>query len=128
VDTTKQTIAWTAPATYGSGYNPTVSVWGDGTDLWISGRVLVEAHQVGKDAGSLVYSVGVLSGASPTSIAWSTNSSDTNISYATGCNPSVALAFDGYTPPSQVSVTETHATSCGTASSTQYSFGYLAGK
>jgi hypothetical protein len=128
VDTAKSTIAWTAPATYGSGYNPTVSVWGDGTDLWVSGRVLVEAHQVDNDASSLVYSVGVLGGSSPTSITWSTTSSDTNIVYDTGCYPSVALAYDGPFSPSQVSVTETHETSCGKADTTVYYYGHLVGK
>ena len=131
VDTATSTIAWTAPSQYGSGYNPTVSVYGDGTDLWISGRVLVEAHQVDNGTGSLVYSVGVLKGSSPKSITWSVTTSgtpDTNIYYATGCYPSVALAFDGYTPPSQVSVTETHETACGSASITDYWFGYLVGK
>lgn len=125
VDTATSTIVWTAPAMYGSGYNPTVSVYGDGTDLWIPGRVLVEAHQVDSSTGSLVYSAGVLNGSSPTSIAWSTT---TNVPYATGCYPSLALAFDGYTPPSQVSVTETHATVCGSASTTDFWFGYLIGK
>ena len=131
VDTATSTISWSKPASYGAGYNPTVSVWGDGTDLWIGERVLVEAHQVDNSTGSLVYSVGVLSGASPSSITWSTTSSgtpDTNIPYATGCYPSVALAFDGYVSPSQVSVTETHQTACGSASSTQYAFGDLIGK
>ncbi len=126
VDTTTSTIAWTAPMSYGSGFNPTVSVYGDGTDLWIRGRVLVEAHQVDDVTGSLEYSVGVLKGSSPTSITWSTTA---NIPYANGCYPSVALAFDGYTPSaSQVSVTETHETACGMASLTEYSFGYLIGK
>ena len=126
VDTTTSTIAWTAPISYGSGFNPTVSVYGDGTDLWIRGRVLVEAHQVDDVTGSLEYSVGVLKGSSPTSITWSTTA---NIPYANGCYPSVALAFDGYTPSSsQVSVTETHETACGMAGLTEYSFGYLIGK
>jgi hypothetical protein len=133
VDTATSTIAWTAPISYGSGYNPTVSVYGDGTDLWIRGRVLVEAHQVDDGTGSLVYSVGVLKGSSPTSITWSTTTSgslNTNIYYATGCYPSVALAFDGYTAPSpsEVSVTETHETACGSATMTEYWFGYLIGK
>jgi hypothetical protein len=99
--------------------------------LWIPGRVLVEAHQTDNGTGSLVYSVGVLKGSSPTSITWSMTASGTpltNIAYGTGCYPSVALAFDGYTPPSQVSLTETHETACGSATITDYSFGYLAGK
>jgi hypothetical protein len=133
VDTATSIITWTAPISYGSGYNPTVSVYGDGTDLWIKGRVLVEAHQVDDTTGSLVYSAGVLKGSSPTSIAWSVTTSGspkTNIPYATGCYPSVALAFDGYTAPSpsEVSVTETHETECGNAYMTEFSFGYLIGK
>jgi hypothetical protein len=131
VDTATSTIAWTAPIPYGSGYNPTVSVYGDGTDLWIRGRVLVEAHQVDAGTGSLVYSVGVLKGTSPTSITWSATTSgspNTNIPYANGCYPSVALAFDGYTPPSLVSVTETHEAACGSANTTAYFFGHLIGK
>jgi hypothetical protein len=131
VDTATSTIAWTAPIPYGSGYNPTVSVYGGGTDLWIRGRVLVEAHQVDAGTGSLVYSVGVLKGTSPTSITWSATTSgspNTNIPYANGCYPSVALAFDGHTPPSLVSVTETHEAACGSANTTAYFFGHLIGK
>jgi hypothetical protein len=134
VDTASSTIAWTTPVSYGgTGYNPTVSVYGAGSDLWISGRVLVEAHQLDNTAGPLVYSVGVLDGSSPTSISWSTTSSgtaDTNIIYATGCYPSVALAFGDTSPelPSNVTVTETHQTACGSASSTQYWYGFLDGK
>jgi hypothetical protein len=81
--------------------------------------------------GSLVYSVGVLKGTSPTSITWSATTSgspNTNIPYANGCYPSVALAFDGYTPPSLVSVTETHEAACGSATTTAYWFGHLIGK
>jgi hypothetical protein len=131
VDIATSTIAWTAPSSYGNGYNPTVSVYGDGTDLWIPGRVLVEAHQVDSGTGSLVYSVGVLDGSSPTSITWSVSTSgilDTNIPYATGCSPSVALAFAGHTPKSQVSVSETHAAACGGPSMTESLFGHLVGK
>ncbi len=131
VNTATSTIAWTAPSTYGSGYNPTVSVYGDGTDLWVPGRVLVEAHQVDEGTGSLVYSVGFLDGSSPTSITWSATTSgipNTNIPYGTGCYPSVALAWDGHAPPSQVSVTETHETACGSAATTEYAFGHLIGK
>jgi len=129
VDTATSTIAWTAAIPYGSGYNPTVSVYGGGTDLWIPGRVLVEAHQVDDTRGSLVYNVGVLKGTSPTSITWSTTSgSPSNIAYGTGCYPSVALAFDGHTPPDLVSVTETHEADCGSASMTHYWFGHLIGK
>jgi hypothetical protein len=127
VDTAKSTIAWTAPTTYGSGYRPTVSVLGDSAGLWISGQVLVEAHQVDNDTGSLRSSVGVLNGSSPTSIIWSVDTSgtaDTNIRYADGCYPSVALGFGPYAP-SDVTVTETHLTACGSAGTTQFSFGYL---
>jgi len=131
VDRATSTITWTAPIPYGSGYNPTVSVYGPQTYSSIPGRVLVEAHQVDEGTGSLVYSVGVLHGSSPTSITWSATTSgipNTNIPYATGCYPSVALAWDGHTTPSQVSVTETHETACGSATTTEYSFGYLIGK
>jgi hypothetical protein len=53
-------------------------------------------------AGPLVYSVGLLKngtgGSAPTSITWSTT---TDIMYSNGCYPSIALSFDGYTPPNQ---------------------------
>jgi hypothetical protein len=53
-----------------------------------------------------------------------------DVPYSTGCYPSVAISFDGYTPPnpngttSNLSVTETHETACGTAP-IDYMFGYL---
>ena len=131
VDRATSTITWTAPVPYGTGYNPTVSVYAHETGSSIAGRVLVEAHQVDDSTGSLVYSVGVLKAVSPTSITWSTTTSgtpNTNIPYATGCYPSVALAWDGHTPPSQVGVTETHETACGSATTTEYVFGYLIGE
>ena len=131
VDTATSTIAWTAPIPYGSGYNPTVSVWGSGPGVPFAGRVLVEAHQVDNGKGSLVYSVGVLDGTSPTSITWSVTTSgspNTNIPYATGCYPSVALAWDGNAPPDDVSVTETHEANCGSATTTSYWYGHLIGK
>jgi hypothetical protein len=133
VDTATSTITWTDPIPYaGGGYNPTVSVWGDGTTSYIGkGRVVVEAHQMDSGAGPLLYSVGVLKngagGSAPTSIEWSTMS---DTIYSNGCYPSVALSFDGYTPPnpngstSNLSVTETHEKACGT-STVEYSFGYL---
>jgi len=133
VDTATYTINWTDPIPYGGGgYNPTVSEFGDGTASYIGkGRVVVEAHQLDSSTGPLVYSVGVLKngvgGSAPTSIEWSTI---TNVPYSTGCYPSVAISFDGYTPPnpngttSNLSVTETHETACGTAP-IDYMFGYL---
>jgi hypothetical protein len=66
-------------------------------------------------------------GGSPDSITWSTT---TDIMYANGCYPSIALSFDGYTPPnpngttSNLSLTETHEIACGTAT-VEYGFGYL---
>ena len=67
---------------------------------------------------------------SPTSVTWSTTVRDAGHEhfYANGCYPSVALAFDETPSSSQVSVTETHQTACGSASPTQYSFGDLIGK
>jgi hypothetical protein len=126
VDTATSTIDWTEPIPYGgTGYNPTVSVFGDGTDLFIKGRVVVEAHQMDNGTGPLLYSTGVskngMGGTPPTSITWST---DVDISYSTGCYPSVALSFNGYTP-SNLSVTETHETGCGSAKTIEYSFGYM---
>jgi hypothetical protein len=126
VDPSAYTINWTDPIPYGTGYNPTVSVYGDGiTDYIGSGRVVVEAHQLNNSTGPLAYSTGVLKDgplhSAPTSITWSTN---TDASYATGCYPSVAIAFYGYTP-SNLSVTETHETACGSATTMDYSFGYL---
>ncbi len=122
VDTATSTITWTDPIPYGTGYNPTVSMFGDGTTDYIgSGRVLVEAHQVDNTTGSLTYSAGVLKGKTPASITWS---SDVNVAYSTGCYPSVALAFYGYTA-SSLSLTETHETACGSATTVDASFGYL---
>jgi hypothetical protein len=126
VDTATSTIAWTDPISYGTGYNPTVSVYGDGTTSYIGkGWVVVEAHQVDKGEGSLEYSAGLLTngmgGIPPTSITWST---DVDISYATGCYPSVALSFNGYTA-TNLSVTETHETGCGSAITIDYRFGDL---
>jgi hypothetical protein len=124
VDVESSTINWTAPVQYATGYNPTVSVYGDGTSDYIgAGRIVVEAHQVDNSTGPLSYSVGMLKngkgGSAPSSITWSTSQND---SYATGCYPSVALSFSGYTP-SNLSLTETHETACGVAA-VQYSFGY----
>ena len=119
-------IAWSDPISYGCGFNPTVSVYGDGagsTGLG-KGRVVVEAHQLlaDSDAASLVYSAGMLVGTTPTSITWST---DVNIPYANGCYPSVALFFDEFTGTrSSVGVVETHETDCESAA-IDYSFGYL---
>jgi hypothetical protein len=132
VDRATYSITWTDPISYGGGgYNPTVSVWGDGTTGFVGkGRVVVEAHQLDSGAGTLVYSVGILkngAGGAPGSITWSTT---TNTMYANGCYPSIALSFDGYTPPnpngktSNLSLTETHETACGTAT-VEYGFGYL---
>ncbi len=126
VDTASSTIAWTDPVTYGTGYNPTVSLFGDGkTDYIGSGRVVVEAHQVDNGTGPLAYTAGVLkngtAGSPPTSITWSTTQ---NTTYATGCYPSIALSFDGYTA-SNLSLTETHETKCAAAATEEYSFGVL---
>jgi hypothetical protein len=127
VDPTTSTIAWTEPVSYDSGYSPTISVSGDGTGL--PRRVLVEAHQVGTGTGSLVYSTGAMIGPSPTSIIWSSLSgTPANIAYATGCSPSVALAFAGHTLMSQVSATETHACGGSTATDVEAFFGHLVGK
>jgi hypothetical protein len=129
VDTASSTIAWSDPIMYGNGYNPTVSLYGDGKSSYgiVSGRVVVEAHQVDPGLGNLVYSAGLLTGSTPTSITWSTV---LNNYYADGYYPSVALSFDGYTPAngngstSNISVTETHETDIGTAT-VGYGFGYL---
>jgi len=126
VDTATSTIAWGDPIFYGFGFNPTVSIYGDGTSSYGlgAGHVVVEAHQTGTgtDIGALEYTAGLLTGATPTSITWSTSE---NNSYANGCYPSVALFFDGSTgTTSSVGVAETHETACGTAK-INYSFGYL---
>jgi hypothetical protein len=127
VDPSAFTIAWSEPVSYASGYNPTVSVFGDGTTDYIgSGRILVEAHQAGSGTGPLVYLTGVLKngtgGSGPTSIEWST---DQGVTYVdAGCYPSVALSFSGSTP-SNLSLTETHEVACNSATTVQYSFGYL---
>lgn len=131
VDTATSTINWTEPIPYGgTGYNPTVSVFGDGSDDISPGRAVVEAHQMDSGTGPLVYSTAIVKNGTmglPPTLTWS----NTGIPYsAGGCYPSVALSFDGYTPPNQdgntsnLSVTETHETACGTAT-VDYSFGYL---
>jgi hypothetical protein len=121
VDPSTSTIAWTAPVFYSAGYNPTVSVYGDGkTDFIGSGRVVVEAHQVDSGTGPLAYSTGVLKGSAPTSITWSSQGT----TYSSGCYPSVALSFAG-SSPSDLSVTETHETACGSATTVDASFGFL---
>jgi hypothetical protein len=75
--------------------------------------------------GPLTYRTGVLIngtlGAPPTSITWTP---DTDNPYATGCNPSVAVAWWGY-DASNLNVTEAHAASCGAVSAQSSSFGYL---
>jgi len=125
VDTATNTINWGDAIPYSTtGYNPTVSVSGAGTGFPGS-RTLVEAHQANNSTGSLTYRTGVLIngslGAPPTSITWTP---DTDNPYATGCYPSVAVAWWGY-DASNLNVTETHETACGAASAQQYSFGYL---
>lgn len=133
VDPTTSTIAWGDPISYSFGFNPTVSIFGDGTSSYGvgSGRVVVEAHQTGTgtDIGVLEYTAGLLTGATPTSITWSTSA---NNNYGTGCYPSVALSFDGQTPAnpttgstSSLSLTATNEIDCGSASTIEYSFGYL---
>lgn len=132
VDLATSTIDWSDANPYGGGgYNPTVSVWETSSISDIRGRVVVEAHQLDSLGGTLVYNTGLLKdgtgGTPPTSIDWNPNS---NMPYSNGCYPSVALAFDGYTPAnaegatSYISLTETHETACGTAP-IEYSFGYL---
>jgi hypothetical protein len=133
VDTATSTIAWGDPIFYGFGFNPTVSIYGDGTAAYGlgPGRVVVEAHQTGTgaDIGLLEYTAGLLPGATPTSITWSKTG---DISYATGCYASVALSFDGHTPANpttgsttNLSLTATNEIDCGSASTIEYSFGYL---
>jgi hypothetical protein len=128
VDTTTQSITWTDPIPYGTtGYNPTVSVYGNGTTAGTgiaAGRIVVEAHQADKTTGSLTYRTGILTGAAPASITWTP---DADTPYATGCYPSIALAYYGDTA-SSLSLTETNETACGSATTIDYSFGYLVGK
>jgi len=128
VDTTTQSITWTDPISYSTtGYNPTVSVFGDGSSSYLQipeGWVVVEAHQEDNTTGSLTYRTGVLNGASPTSITWTP---DADTSFATGCYPSIAIAFYGDTP-SGLGLTETNETACGSAATIDYSFGYLKAK
>ena len=129
VDKATLSIAWTDPIPYGTGYNPAVSMWGDGTTSLIGpGRVVVEAHQVDKTTGSLIYTAGLMKDgplhSAPTSITWSTT---TDTSYAAGCYPSLAIQFYGYTK-SSLSLVETHETACGSAGTMDYSYGYLVSK
>jgi len=123
VNTSTDEITWTNPTTYASGYNPTVSVYGDGLTNFFgfpSGRVLVEAHQQDAGTGPLLYRTGVVNGATPTSITWTPN---TSTDYSKGCYPSVALAFTelGF----NLSVTEIHSEKCGGAETLVASFGLL---
>lgn len=128
VDTTTQSITWTDPIPYSTtGYNPTVSVFGDGSSSYLqipAGWVVVEAHQAANTTGSLTYRTGTLNGASPTSITWTP---DADTSFTTGCYPSIAIAFYGDTP-SGLGLTETNETACGSATTIDYSFGYLKAK
>jgi len=126
VDTATLTINWSAPIPYGTtGYNPTVSVYGDGGDSTAPGgaRVVVEAHQTSNTTGPLTYRTGYLPkgphGSAPTSITWAPDA-DSPLAPA-GCYPSIALASDGYTT-SYLSLTETHETGCGKATTIEYSF------
>jgi hypothetical protein len=125
VDTATNTINWGDAIPYSTtGYNPTISVSGAGTGFPGS-RTVVEAHQSDNSTGPLTYRTGVLIngtlGAPPTSITWTP---DTDNPYATGCNPSVAVAWWGY-DASNLNVTEAHAASCGAVSAQSSSFGYL---
>lgn len=125
VDTTTSTIAWTDPIPYSTtGYNPTVSVYGDGPS-YTGARVVVEAHQAANGTGQLTYRTGVLKngayGSAPTSITWTP---DSDTPYSTGCYPSVALAFYGYTP-SYLSLLETHEAACSTVTTLESWFGFL---
>jgi hypothetical protein len=130
VDTTSSTITWNAPVMYDIGYNPTVSVFGDGTTTFgiLEPWVVVEAHQVASGPGpllnagvSLVSNTGFLTDpASP--ITWST---PMDIPYATGCYPSVALFFNNQFQATSLSLAETHETECVIASSVDYGFGDL---
>jgi hypothetical protein len=130
VDTTTSTIAWNAPVMYGNGYDPTVSVFGDGTTTFGISEpwVVVEAHQVASGPApllnggvSLVSNTGFLTG-STSPITWS---APMNIPYATGCNPSVALFFNNEFQATNVSLAETHETECDITSSVDYGFGDL---
>jgi hypothetical protein len=118
VDTSTSTIAWTDPDVYTSGYNPSVSVYGDGISG--SGRVVVEAHQGDKGTGPLLYRTGILGGAAPTSINWTPNS---NVSYSKGCYPSVALSFTQV--DINLAVNETHSSACSEAATLYASLGDL---
>lgn len=128
VDTTASTINWSAPIPYSTtGYNPTVSVFGDGSSSTAPGgaRVVVEAHQASNTTGSLTYRAGYLKkgpyGSAPTSITWAP---DSDTPYSNGCYPSVALAFWGLST-SGLNLTETHETGCGKVTTIDYSFSVI---
>jgi hypothetical protein len=121
LDTTTSTISWTDPIPYSTtGYNPAVSVY-----YWAGFINVVEAHQTDNGTGQLTYRTGRIKdgpyGSPGTSITWTP---DTDTPYSTGCYPSVALAFYGYTP-SSLSVTETHEAACDTVTTLTSSFGFL---
>jgi hypothetical protein len=123
VDTSTSTIEWSKPDVYTSGYNPSISVFGDGVDEFFgsgSGRVVVEAHQGDKGTGPLLYRTGILGGAAPTSIKWTPSS---NVSYSNGCYPSVALSFTEV--DYNLAVNETHSSACSEAATLYASLGDL---
>jgi len=124
VNTTNGTIAWNAPTTYTSGFNPTISVYLTG-NTFNGDWDVVEAHQQDNQTGQLLYRTGHMSisnGSLPTAIKWTTKGG--NAEYATGCYPSVTLfRVSGVGAPY---VVETHSSACGEVSNIVSDFGIFA--
>ena len=128
VDTSTDTISWSAENNYADGYNPSVSVQscGFGSATFGCDFVVVEAHQEGTGTGSLLYRMGKMfygtGGSAPTSIKWTPNA-DTN--YAKGCYPSVGLMTYGTDYTSTYPLVESHSADCGEVADVHIAWGYV---
>ena len=117
VDFSTNTIIWGPATSYGTGYNPTVSMQPCGS-LFDCDSVLVEAHQGGTGTGSLWYRIGTMfTGA----ITWTPNSATKYAS--SGCYPSVSLLRNWSS--GQDNIVESHSDACGGPANIVSSWGTL---
>jgi hypothetical protein len=109
------TVAWQGSVNYDTGYNPSIALNPTTTEPYFNPSTIVETHQSeAGTASTLTYRVGSWNNQfSPTSISW--NGSD--ISYATGCTPNVAL--DQYAAAGFL-----WSTACGNAFPLMWGFAY----
>jgi hypothetical protein len=107
-NTSTNSIGWGAPASYDTGYNPSVTVQ--------SGGALVEVHQQTNTTGPLLYRTGTVS--TTGAVAW-TSKADT--SYGTGCYPTVTGLYN----VGIETVIEVHSEACGKAAHLVASYGDL---